>query len=114
MVTCVHINASSWIICDETPYSLLLWFHPACCGRLFRCVTPTWADPAGTSSSSRRWGAPAAGTKGSHRAPGKFRAPLLLLQSARELSPTPHAKVKEQTENVADVELYRCPYSRHD
>lgn len=44
------------IICGVSPHSLLLWFYPACCGRLSRCVTPTWADPARTSSSSGRWG----------------------------------------------------------
>lgn len=44
------------IICDVSPHSLLLWFYPACCGRLSRCVTPTWADPVRTSSSSGRCG----------------------------------------------------------
>lgn len=94
------------IIWDASPHSLPLWFYPAGCGRLSRCVTPTWADPARTSPSSGRWRAPAAGTNGSHRVPGKFRAQLavvLLLQSSRRLSPTPHPKIKEQIENVAKV-----------
>lgn len=71
-----------------------------------RCVTPTWADRTGTSLSAGL-GASAAGIISSLCARGKSRAPLavaLLLQSARELSPTPQARIKEQTENGAQVE----------
>lgn len=73
-----------------------------------RCVTPTWADLDRISPwSAGRWGAPAASSNSSHRALGNTTAPLaavLLLQSSRELSPTPHARIKEPTENGAEVE----------
>lgn len=80
---------------------------------LRRTPPPGASPPPGLTWPGFLRGLPGAGGR-PPRAPtvltallGNSTAPLaevLLLQSARELSPTPHARIKEQTENGAEVE----------